>query len=84
MNRKKRFEIAAVVLADARKENRDGKVVLVEGKRDVRALKNLGFNCGPKNITSLRWYTDIHGAACPPLTPRRQGPIKKSHKKIRI
>ncbi|CAI8170561.1 MAG: Uncharacterised protein [Methanobacteriota archaeon] len=43
MNRKKRFEIAAVVLADARKENRDGKVVLVEGKRDVRALKNLGF-----------------------------------------
>lgn len=43
MNRKKRFEIAAVVLADARKENRDGKVILVEGKRDVRALKNLGF-----------------------------------------
>jgi|TARA_B100001758_G_scaffold63599_2_gene52973 5S rRNA maturation endonuclease (ribonuclease M5) len=43
LNRKKRFEIAAVVLADARKENRDGKVVLVEGKRDVRALKNLGF-----------------------------------------
>ena len=43
MNRKKRFEIAAVVLADARKENRDGKVILVEGKRDIRALKNLGF-----------------------------------------
>ncbi len=43
MNRKKRFEIAAVVLADARKDNRDGKVILVEGKRDVRALKNLGF-----------------------------------------
>ena len=43
MNRKKRFEIAAVVLADARKENRDGRVILVEGKRDVRALKNLGF-----------------------------------------
>tara|TARA_B100000530_G_scaffold79340_3_gene47937 strand:+ start:1538 stop:1978 length:441 start_codon:yes stop_codon:yes gene_type:complete len=43
LNRKKRFEIAAVVLADARKENRDGKVILVEGKRDVRALKNLGF-----------------------------------------
>ncbi len=43
MNRKKRFEIAAVVLADARKENRDGKVILVEGKRDVRALENLGF-----------------------------------------
>lgn len=44
MNRKKRFEIAAQSLAVAREENRNGSVILVEGKRDVHALRQLGFS----------------------------------------
>ena len=43
MNRKKRLEIASVVLANAREDNRNGKVIIVEGKRDFHALINLGF-----------------------------------------
>ena len=57
MNREKRFEIAAQSLASARAENRDGSVILVEGKRDVRALKQLGFS-GPIEQLNRGWPVD--------------------------
>ena len=57
MNREKRFEIAAKSLATAREENRNGIVILVEGKRDVRALKELGFT-GPIEQLNRGWSVD--------------------------
>ena len=57
MNREKRFEIAAQSLAAAREENRNGSVILVEGKRDVRAMKQLGFT-GPIEQLNRGWPVD--------------------------
>ena len=57
MNREKRFEIAAQSLAAAREENRNGRVILVEGKRDVRAMKQLGFT-GPIEQLNRGWPVD--------------------------
>ena len=57
MNREKRFEIAAQSLAAAREENRNGSVILVEGKRDVHALKQLGFT-GSIEQLNRGWSVD--------------------------
>jgi len=57
LNREKRFEIAAQSLAATREENRNGSVILVEGKRDVRAMKQLGFT-GPIEQLNRGWPVD--------------------------
>jgi len=57
LNREKRFEIAAQSLAVAREENRNGSVILVEGKRDVHALRQLGFS-GPIEQLNRGWPVD--------------------------
>ena len=57
MNSEKRFEIAAQSLAAAREENRNGSVILVEGKRDVHALKQLGFT-GSIEQLNRGWSVD--------------------------
>ena len=47
MDKQERFEVAAKALAEARELNREEEMpILVEGKRDARALTTLGFQ-GP-------------------------------------
>ena len=57
MNREERFALAADSLGDARSLNRSGIVILVEGKRDVQALRILGFS-GPIEQLNRGWPVD--------------------------
>lgn len=57
MNREERFTLASDSLGDARTLNRSGIVILVEGKRDVQALRSLGFS-GPIEQLNRGWPVD--------------------------
>ncbi len=57
MNREERFTLASESLGDARTLNRSGIVILVEGKRDVQALRSLGFS-GPIEQLNRGWPVD--------------------------
>jgi len=57
LNRVERFDLAAQALAQARRSNQEGMPVLVEGQKDVIALKSLGFN-GPIEVLNRGWPVD--------------------------
>ena len=54
MNREQRYALANRALDCCITENSDGKVILVEGKRDEIALRNLGFT-GPIEKLNRGW-----------------------------
>ena len=54
MNREQRYAVAHRALDSCITENSDGKVILVEGKRDEIALRNLGFT-GPIEKLNRGW-----------------------------
>jgi 5S rRNA maturation endonuclease (ribonuclease M5) len=53
-NKSERFRLAAQALAFARTRNRSGIPILVEGKKDRRALQALGFT-GPMELANRGW-----------------------------
>jgi len=53
-NKSERFRLAAQALAFARIRNRLGIPILVEGKKDQRALQALGFT-GPIELVNRGW-----------------------------
>ena len=59
MNREQRYALAYRALEAGIEQNAEGSVILVEGKRDEIALRNLGFT-GPVSYTHLTlptmWY----------------------------
>ena len=57
MNREKRYALAHRALESGIEENTEGHVILVEGKRDEIALRNLGF-IGPIEILNRGWPVD--------------------------
>ena len=57
MNREKRYGLANRALGSCIEENADGKVILVEGKRDEIALRSLGFS-GPIEKLNRGWPLD--------------------------
>ena len=54
MNREQRYAVAHRALDTCIAENSEGKVILVEGKRDEIALRNLGFT-GPIEKLNRGW-----------------------------
>ena len=57
MNREQRYALAHRALETCIEENADGKVILVEGKRDEFALRSLGFS-GPIEKLNRGWTVD--------------------------
>lgn len=57
LNREERFTLASASLGDTRILNRSGIVILVEGLRDVQALRSLGFS-GPIEQLNRGWPVD--------------------------
>jgi 5S rRNA maturation endonuclease (ribonuclease M5) len=57
LNRIERFNLVARALVEARASNLEGSPVLVEGQKDVIALKALGFK-GPIEILNRGWPVD--------------------------
>ena len=57
MNREQRYALANRAIEESMEENAHGKVILVEGKRDELALRNLGFT-GPIEKLNRGWTVD--------------------------
>ncbi len=57
MNREERYGLANRALEESIEENAQGKVILVEGKRDKAALRLLGFT-GPIEQLNRGWNID--------------------------
>ncbi len=57
MNREERYGLANRALEESIEENAQGKVILVEGKRDKAALRLLGFT-GPIEQLNRGWNVD--------------------------
>ena len=57
MNREQRYALAHRALESCIEENAEGKVILVEGKRDEIALRTLGFT-GPIEKLNRGWTVD--------------------------
>ena len=57
MNREQRYALAHRALESSIEENAEGKVILVEGKRDEIALRDLGFT-GPIEKLNRGWTVD--------------------------
>lgn len=57
MNREERYRLANIALEESVEENAQGKVILVEGKRDKAALRLLGFT-GPIEQLNRGWNVD--------------------------
>ena len=57
MNREQRYSLANRALEESIEENAEGKVILVEGKRDELALRKLGFT-GPIEKFNRGWSVD--------------------------
>ena len=58
MNREQRYALAHRALETCIEENADGKVILVEGKRDEIALRSLGFS-GPIEKLNRGWTLSL-------------------------
>mgnify|MGYP001367343922 CR=1 FL=1 len=54
MNREKRYGLANRALESCIEENAEGKVILVEGKRDEEALRDMGFK-GTIELLNRGW-----------------------------
>ena len=57
MNREQRYALAYRALEAGIEQNAEGSVILVEGKRDEIALRNLGFT-GPIEKLNRGWTVD--------------------------
>jgi len=57
LNREERYGLANRALEESIEENAQGKVILVEGKRDKAALRLLGFT-GPIEQLNRGWNVD--------------------------
>ena len=57
MNREQRYALANRALEEGIEDNSEGKVILVEGKRDEIALRKLGF-IGPIEKLNRGWTVD--------------------------
>jgi len=57
LNREERYGLANRALEESIEENAQGKVILVEGKRDKAALRLLGFT-GPIEQLNRGWNID--------------------------
>ena len=57
MNREQRYALANRALEEGIEVNAEGKVILVEGKRDEVALRKLGFT-GPIEKLNRGWSVD--------------------------
>ena len=57
MNREQRYALANRAIEESMEENAHAKVILVEGKRDELALRNLGFT-GPIEKLNRGWTVD--------------------------
>ena len=57
MNREKRYDLALRALEASIEENNAGSVILIEGKRDEKALRILGFE-GPIEKLNRGWSVE--------------------------